>query len=271
MKKQWTHFLPAGLILLAISFFVVSCEKMDMKTGLDEGLNNYAIAFDQECDPLVQDLLFGEELVGGTVTVWNDEDYLFAEYLLYEEFVDDGWCIVETSLYVSDQPITFFGNGNQGLYTQESSGKGVIHDPCVTSYLYEIPLGDWTHGDELYISADAVLEKTSYGELVPTLSWARSSEDNVLSFSGMGTQWTPEQGFDIELTDELVWDGGTAGTTSAGLPGNGFLEKGKPGTRLKTEKPICAVSRPLLPYPKATKYFREPWPLSIPAMKKSFP
>jgi len=180
-----------------------------------------------ECEPCepekVVDLIAGQNMVVGTVTVTNDDEQVCVTYALdQEDALDDGWLIYETHLYIGDCDF-------DGVLTRPNSRLGEPH------YANPIP-GQFPYGDdeldgveewtfcisfedlgfeicnEVCIAAHAVVmkEECETGAFTPELSWQRSSEDDVEHFEGRGGNWTLAEGFDIELDpDEVVWDGGT--------------------------------------------------------------
>ena len=57
----------------------------------------------EPCEPfLVVDLIAGQNMVVGTVTVENDDTTLYVTYALDEDAIEEGWLIYETHLYVGD-------------------------------------------------------------------------------------------------------------------------------------------------------------------------
>jgi hypothetical protein len=116
-----------------------------------------------EDDPSVTELMAGQHVDVGDVSVWNDGEYLYVKYVIDADLTpddpsDDGvpTLITETHLQVAtsldgipqkkDNPIP----GHFDYSTEL--------DPGVTEYTYEIPL-TWDAGTELYIAAHAVVQK----------------------------------------------------------------------------------------------------------------
>jgi len=155
------------------------------------------------------DLLAGQNINVGTVTVTNDAGNLYVEY----KITDPNWCISETHVHVGDSLDDFPLAGKQKNPVPGQFDYSMKHDPCVTEYTVTIPISaDW--GTTLKIAAHAVVEKCEVESFsfVPELTWQRSSEVGVAVYPGYGAQWTKEQGFAIELDPEAtVWDGGTLG------------------------------------------------------------
>ena len=174
-----------------------------------------AVSAHTEGNPQVIDLIAGQNINVGTVSVWNDGTTLYVKYDTI-----DGWEMTETHLAVATDPTLI----PQTLPNKKGLGGGnpipgqfaysTIHNPAVITFTYEIPLSTWGPGTTLYIAAHAAVKKctTESFTFAPELTWTRSSESTVAVYPGYGAQWTQEQGFAITL-DPLaaVWDGGTVG------------------------------------------------------------
>lgn len=81
----------------------------------------------------VQNLMAGQNIVSGNVTVTNDATNLYVTYNTI-----NGWQIQKTHLYVGNCnsiPTTNNGNPKIGLFPMQTA-----HSPRVTSYTYTIPL-----------------------------------------------------------------------------------------------------------------------------------
>ena len=182
-------------------------------------------------DQVTKDLLAGQDIDVGDVSVWNDCDNLYVKYE-----TTDGWEITETHLYVGKTPCPPPTTA-PGQFPYDDDDATSVSD---TEVLYTILLDDIdgydmqlnkkgkptgvmiadgnpgvTPGTSVCIAAHAVVEKcvTESFEFTPELTWQRSSETSVAVYPGYGAQWTEEQGFLI-LLDPLtvpVWDGGEAG------------------------------------------------------------
>lgn len=182
-----------------------------------------------EGSPQVKTLFAGQDIPVGTVSVWNDEDNLYVTY----EITDLDWVITETHLYVGQN------NPNElttapGQFPYDDADAASVTDTEVT---YEILLTDIdgyhmqlnkkgkptgvmvADGDpgvvpcnDVYIAAQAEVERTETGTFMPELTWQRSteSEEEVVSVSGYGASWDVADAFDIDLDGEqIVWDDGT--------------------------------------------------------------
>lgn len=107
-----------------------------------------------EDDPQTQDLLAGQDINVGTVSVWNDETTLYVQYM-----TDADWVIGETHLAVATSlegiPQTKKGNPKVGKFTYQAQ-----HVPLVTEYTYAIPIPEtWETGIEVCIAAHAVVQQ----------------------------------------------------------------------------------------------------------------
>lgn len=98
------------------------------------------------------DLLAGQDVYVGSVSIWNDSDWLYVKY----ETVD-GWSLKETHLHVAtslDGIPQKRGNPPPGQFDYQND-----YDPSVTEDTYEIDLDGIT--GELFIAAHAVVQKTT--------------------------------------------------------------------------------------------------------------
>ena len=167
-------------------------------------------------------LYAGQDILVGYVTVTNDYETIYIEYQLNE-----GWCMTETHVHVGEELGDFplagrWGNPVPGQFDYKND-----HDPCVISYTYEIPIGDWEADDTVLIGAHAVVEKVEceilavapYGgfEIVDTFqAWRidhtpeapryvreqRSNPDNVLEIGTPGQETFYSLGYGGVLNSE---------------------------------------------------------------------
>jgi len=170
-----------------------------------------SVAINEELGENAEEMILyaGQDIEVGTVTVWNDAEYIYVTYHISEE----NWYLTETHLHIGESLDDFPLAGRWGNPVPGHFDYIGTHE-YITEYTYEISL-DYIgaeSGDELIIAAHAVVVEITIetGTLTPELDWTRSSEEDVSHFEGRGAQWALEQGFDIELDpEELVWDGGT--------------------------------------------------------------
>ena len=113
---------------------------------------------DPEFDPTVVNLLAGQDLVVGTVEVWDDGVKLCVTYKLSEDAIKDGWLIYETHWDAgelgADIPINKKGNPQVGLFSGGDDNLGGVksYSECKTFEELEIVCGD-----ELLVAAHAVV------------------------------------------------------------------------------------------------------------------
>ena len=170
-------------------------------------------------------LFAGQHINVGTVYVWNDDEYLYVQYLLDDDAWDDGegWGLYETHVHVGEDldsfPLNRGGNPQIGHFAYKAYHEGV---QCYTE---EIPLGDFS--GEIKIAAHAVIEKTEceilaeapYGgsEVVDTFqAWRidhtpedpknvkaeRSDQDNALEIGIPGQETFYSLGYGGALNEE---------------------------------------------------------------------
>lgn len=101
-------------------------------------------------DVMVVDLIAGQNIYAGSVTVWNDADNLFVQYETVDPF-----CLTETHLEVGsslDDIPQANGNPIPGQFEYKSTHN------CISSFTYTVPLPKDTC--DLYIAAHAVVKGT---------------------------------------------------------------------------------------------------------------
>ena len=112
-----------------------------------------ALAF-SEGDPLIVDLIAGQNEVAGNIKVWDDGSSLFVSYEIFEP-----WCLTETHLAVAssvDEIPQSNGNPVPGQFPYKNSHK------CATNFLYKIPLDN--NVCTLYIAAHAAVKRPGSNE-----------------------------------------------------------------------------------------------------------
>src|SRR5262245_20466537 len=105
-------------------------------------------------DPLVVDLIAGQNKHSGAIKIWDDGKSL---YILYETI--DPWCLTETHLAVASSLADIpQANGNpipgQFLYKNTHN--------CVSNFLYKIPLPN--NSCTVYVATHAVVKGPSSTE-----------------------------------------------------------------------------------------------------------
>lgn len=121
----------------------------------------------EPCEPLlVVDLIAGQHMVVGTVTVENDSENLCVTYALNDEALGFGWLIYETHLFISatdDFPLTkankrlgapYYSNPRPGLYPYgDEFEEGVPEWTfCISLDELGVEFCEW-----VYVSAHAVI------------------------------------------------------------------------------------------------------------------
>jgi len=107
-----------------------------------------------EDGPLTVDLLAGQDMDVGDVSVWNDGSLLYVKYEITKPF----WCLTETHLDIQTDPLSFpltkKGNPIPGQFAYNDEHN------CIRSFTYQIPL-TWDPGTTVYIAAHAAVEGPS--------------------------------------------------------------------------------------------------------------
>ena len=115
------------------------------------------------------DLLAGQDIIVGEVSVWNDAEYLYVKYEITGEALTAGWVITETHLAVDELlgeiPQTKKGNPIPGHFPYSTE-----HDLAVTEFTYEIPL-TWLVGTNLCIAAHAVVQMQNGDGIQEETGW----------------------------------------------------------------------------------------------------
>lgn len=152
-----------GLVAAIAALTTISCNKTD-KTNLPTTSQTKTVAVidttpdpGNMCDSLTVNLLAGQYINVGTVTVANDAETLFVTYTITGD-----WIIGEIHLYVGTEeevPANKKGNPQVGHFpTQE------YFDPMVTTVTYEFPLSGL--GDCFMVAAHAVVYKVVDGQTI---------------------------------------------------------------------------------------------------------
>jgi hypothetical protein len=107
--------------------------------------------------PVVWPLMAGQSIQVGTITVTNDLSYL---HVTYQITVPD-WYLTTTHVAVATS-LDGIPHNKQGIPVPGQFPYKTDHNPPVTSFQYDIPLG-WVEGTELYIATHAEVEKIVQG------------------------------------------------------------------------------------------------------------
>lgn len=163
----------------------------------------FAFAGSSSTTPVRYPLFASQNIEVGYIEVSHSGGNLTVKYV-----VTGNWYLTETHLHIGRTLAEFPRAGRQNNPVPGLFAHSGDHD-FLKEVTYTIP---WTGTGNVMIAAHAEVKEVTVvtGVLTPVLTWKRSSEENVLRFPGRGAQWTIDQGFAIPLTDEVVWDGGTA-------------------------------------------------------------
>jgi len=148
MRERLISIIIIAFLIINIAGFMIS-------------FNPYIAENYSESEPFTTDLIAGKNTKVGEIRVWNDDEYLYVKYIITA--TEDGWSLVETHLAVAkdlnDIPHTKRCNPIPGKFPYKT-----YHDPPTVGYTYVIPLSDIdaSVGDELYIAAHAVVQKTTW-------------------------------------------------------------------------------------------------------------
>ncbi len=109
-----------------------------------------AVAQGGQCgDPVTVTLWAGQHTASGTVTVWNDENYLYVQFQ-----TTGGWTLTETHVHVATS-LSGIPTNEQGIPVPGQFDYTATHNH-ISSYTYTIPL-TWPEGTNLVIAAHATV------------------------------------------------------------------------------------------------------------------
>ena len=106
---------------------------------------------EESCEPTTVSLLAGQTMNAGSVTVTNDEDFIYVTYT-----TNNGWVLSQTHLYVGNCaliPLNNGGNPMQGRFPYTGAHNNV------TSYTYQVPISRIALLSCGCIAAHAVVKK----------------------------------------------------------------------------------------------------------------
>ncbi len=151
------NFLQLLIVAVFSSLVFISCSQEDLnfnteQTNIVNGPLKVKSGNTEYCGtPLTVDLLAGQTIVSGNVTVANDEENLYVTYS-----TQNGWLLSQIHLYVGANeglPVNKAGNPTIGQFPYK-----VAFNPYVTTYTYTLPLSSFP--DVMTIAAHAVVVKT---------------------------------------------------------------------------------------------------------------
>jgi hypothetical protein len=188
MKK----LLLSVCIIASLQTFT-SCKKTDLNPGLtpeqtaqaqqsgryvtfqntDEGTVVQGRTYGEPCEPTTVMLVAGQTMDAGTVTVSNDNDYIYVTYT-----TTNGWVLSQTHLYVGDCaliPVNNPGNPIPGQFPYTSAHNNL------TSYTYQIPISRIPLEACGCIAAHAVVKKyNASNQLIDTQTgWGNGVRINL--------------------------------------------------------------------------------------------
>jgi len=172
-------------------------------------------------EPTVTPLIAGQKIDAGTVSVWNDIDYLYVKYE-----TTGGWCLTETHLAVKEN-ITYIpqknGNPIPGQFEYSNTSLPV----CTKNFMYTINMSKsgFDVNDDLVIAAHAVVKTfDAYGNVTasqtgwgngtnfPGKNWAMYFQYRVQgcyytsNYCGESTNTTLYAGRTIDTGMVRVWN-----------------------------------------------------------------
>lgn len=185
-----------GLAALLVSL-MIGCRNPVETSGLSliaRRLSNSAVFV-----PEKGDLVAGQSIKVGAVTVTNDIDNLYVQYSL-----TDGWEMTESHLSVSltldGIPQTGSGNPIPGQFNHK-----ILHDPPTAGHCYAIPLDQYglTGGDVPYIAAHAEVQKDDAASTVVQMegAWAAGEEGDQF----VGKNWATYFQYFVATSGTALW------------------------------------------------------------------
>jgi hypothetical protein len=157
--KMKRNLMP--ILLLAAGVFFYSCKKTDMVADSEKNTHNSASrgftdrdTSDREdgfCEATTVDLLAGQTINAGTVTVINDNDYIYVTYT-----TANGYTLKQTHLYVGGCaliPVNNAGNPVPGQFPYKATHNNA------TSYTVTVPISAIPAGSCGCIAAHAAVQK----------------------------------------------------------------------------------------------------------------
>lgn len=189
-----------------------------------------------ECmnEPLVKPLVIEGGTVIGTVTIWNDCDFLYVEYELNHCAEGISWEFDETDVFVWGPGYNWCGCKDMKPMMEKGVHEKFVynkeHECGITEYTYEIPMKNGWHAcEDLMIGATAIVdcigtdagEMTYYsdsdtmvidGSIVTTYPYAAVEAYPVDLLGGFQSS-TWDAGLDDTFDSSAMWIWGTEVTT----------------------------------------------------------
>ncbi|MCY7291871.1 MAG: hypothetical protein LH615_06780 [Ferruginibacter sp.] len=147
-------FKTVAIFLFATVLF--SCQKADIETAQkpsdpNTGQGIFGRNGPGDCTPKIVSLIAGQHINAGTVSVTNDDDFIYVTYT-----TANGYTIKQTHLYVGKCaliPVNRSGNAVPGQFPYASAHSNI------TSYTYLVPISAIIAGNCGCIAAHAVVQK----------------------------------------------------------------------------------------------------------------
>ena len=152
MKKT---LLTSAILLMAVGF--ISCQKESIQSDpianvkKDDNTILGRNGDGSQCPTTTVNLLAGQTINAGTVSVTNDADFIYVTYT-----TANGYLITQTHLYVGDCaliPVNGPGNPIPGQFPYSSAHSNI------TSYTYQVPISAIIAGNCGCIAAHCVVVK----------------------------------------------------------------------------------------------------------------
>ena len=119
-----------------------------------------------EDNPLVKDLIAGQNIDVGDILIWHDDDNIYVKYV-----TTGSWELTETHLHVACGPKEDIPHNNKGNPIPGHFQYSTEHDPAVSEYQYTVSRSGCNLG-HVHIAAHAVVtngvqEETAWGDGCP--------------------------------------------------------------------------------------------------------
>ncbi|MEP7256721.1 MAG: hypothetical protein ABI666_13160 [Ferruginibacter sp.] len=185
MKKK---LLYSALAFTITSVAIFSCQKADItptnNTPASAPAQEYVkippidndgpvLGRTDECLPTEVNLMAGQTMIAGTITVTNDSSYIYVTYT-----TTGGWVLTQTHLYVGDCALIPVNNPGNPIPGQFPYG-GTLNN--VTTVTYQIPISKIPMGGCGCIAAHAVVKQlnSSGGTIQTQTGWGQGTLINM--------------------------------------------------------------------------------------------
>lgn len=158
------HYIQSWAVLSILSFSFFSCEQEFTTESMLNSSNSERViqktgnsTLDYCGTPLSVNLIAGQTIISGDVTIANDETTLYVTYSTI-----NNWLLKELHLYVGESamlPVNKSGNPSIGLFPFKET-----FSPYIDTYTFELPLTDFP--DIMTIAAHAVVVQTDESGII---------------------------------------------------------------------------------------------------------